>query len=89
MAKWKTAFWLGWRCTSNCSSDGRDSFGEGIALNASLTNCVVQAFIREQHQVLLDMIIQAPPSLLPVHTAHFEDVGEVGAVSQAEWHDQS
>ena len=67
----------------------RDSFGEGIGMNASLTNCVVQAFIREQHQVLPDMVIQAPPFLRPVHTAHFEDVGEVGAISHAEWHYQS
>ena len=51
--------------------------------------CVVQAFIREQHLVLLDMVFQAPPSLLPVHTAHLEYVGEVGAISHAEWHDQS
>jgi hypothetical protein len=62
------------------------SFGKGIALNAGLTNCVVQAFIREQHLVLLDMVIQAAPSLLPVHTAHLEYVREVGAISHAEWH---
>ena len=66
----------------------RDSFRAGIALNAGLTNCVVQTFIREQHQVFLNLVFQSLPFLLPVHTAHFEDVGEVGAECHAEWQQQ-
>jgi hypothetical protein len=66
----------------------RDSFGGRIALNASLTNCVVQTFIREQHEVLLNLVFQSLPFLLPVHTTHFEDVGEVGAKCHAEWQQQ-
>src|ERR1017187_2268393 len=66
----------------------RDSFGSGIASKASLTNCVVQTFIREQHEVLLNLVFQSLPFLLPVHTTHFEDVGEVGAKRHAEWQQQ-
>src|ERR1700730_9384638 len=81
LSRWEMYFELQVRC--------RNTLGHGFALNVSLTNCLIQTFIREEHGVTLNLIFQPLACSLPVHTTHLEYVREVGGKGYAEWQRQS